>query len=129
MRAPGDRFDGEYIRAYFREVDAMRPRELVKWYTPKGSFRFANNPPVMGADAMIGTLEQFYATLKSMRHKEQGLWVAGGAGVFEALVTFETQDGRTVSIPAASILRTEGGFVQDFRFIMDAAPLVSRATG
>ena len=66
VTAPGDRFDGEYIRAYFREVDAMRPRELVKWYTPEGSFRFANNPPVVGADAMIETLEQFYATLKFM---------------------------------------------------------------
>lgn len=122
---PGAHFDADYVRTYFREVDAMRPDGLAQWYMPAGSFRFGNYDPVVGHAAIVATLNAFYATIRSMHHRELGLWADADSGVFEAEVTFETNDGRTVRIPAVSILRAENGFVRDFRFIMDAAPLAS----
>lgn len=124
---PGTQFDADYIRAYFREVDAMRPQGLTQWYAPQGSFRFANNEAVTGHAAIVETLNAFYATVTAMHHRELGVWVDADSGVFEAEVTFETKDGRTVRIPAASILRVENGLILDFRFIMDAAPLTPPA--
>lgn len=123
--SPGAYFDIDYVRAYFSEVDAMRPDGLAQWYMPTGSFRFGNHDPVVGHPAIMGTLSAFYASIRSMHHRELGLWVDTDSGVFEAEVTFETNDGRTVRIPAVSIMRVENGFVRDFRFIMDAAPLAS----
>jgi SnoaL-like domain len=120
---PGSHFDAEYIRAYFREVDTMRPDSLAEWYAQTGSFRFANSDPVVGRAAIVETLNAFYATVSSMHHQELGLWVDTDSGVFEAEVTFKTNDGRTVRIPAVSILRVENGLVKDFRFVMDARPL------
>ena len=125
--APGSTFDADYIRAYFREVDAMRPDGLAAWYAPDGSFRFANADPVTGHAAIVSTLESFYATVASMHHRETGVWTDADSGVFEAEVTFVTGDGRTVRLPAASILRVRDGYVRDFRFIMDASPLASPA--
>lgn len=122
---PGSHFDADYVRAYFREVDAMRPEGLTLWYAPTGSFRFANSDPVVGHSAIAATLNAFYATVTSMHHRELGLWVDGDSGVFEAEVTFETKDARTIRLPAVSILRVDNGFVQDFRFVMDAGPLAS----
>jgi SnoaL-like domain len=125
--SPGSHFDGEYVRAYFREVDAMLPNGLAEWYSHTGSFRFANSDPVAGRAAIVEMLTAFYATVVSMHHRELGLWVEADSGVFEAEVTFETKDGRVLHIPAVSILRIENGLVQDFRFVMDAAPLAPPA--
>lgn len=125
--SPGSPFDADYIRAYFREVDAMRPEGLAAWYAPTGSFRFANSDPVTGRPAIVETLNAFYASITSMHHRELGVWTTADSGVFEAEVTFETRDGRTVRIPAASILCVENGLVRDFPFIMGAAPLAPPA--
>ena len=77
--------------------------------------------------AIVETLNAFYASITSMHHREFGVWTDADSGVFEAEVIFETTDGRTVRIPAASILCVENGLVRDFPFIMGAAPLAPPA--
>lgn len=126
MPAPIDvPFGPAWIAAYFEEVDRMDPNGLLAWYADDGSFRFANQPRVTGKPAIREVLAQFYASIRSMRHHRTGVWVDEGAqsGVWEAEVEFATPDGRSVRIPAVSVLRLSNGLVQDFRFIMDAAPL------
>ncbi len=122
---PGSAFGAEYVRAYFREVDTMRPDALAAWYASDGSFRFANSDPVIGHRAIMKLLGAFYATVRSMHHRELGVWTTADSGVFEAEVAFQTADGRTVQLPAVSILRVANGLISDFRFVMDASPLAA----
>jgi ketosteroid isomerase-like protein len=116
-------FGPEWVRAYFQEVDRMNPDGLLAWYGDAPTFRFANQPAAEGRDAILQVLQQFYASIKEMRHKPLGIWTDAESGAMEAMVDFTTGDGRRVEIPAVSVLRLRGGRVHDFRFVMDAAPL------
>ena len=126
MSAPTDLpFGAGWIAAYFAEVDRMDPHGLLAWYAEDGSFRFAGQPRVTGKAAIAEVLAQFYASIAGMRHEVTGVWIDADAasGVWEAEVSFTRHDGSQVAIPAVSVLRTRGGLVRDFRFVMDAAPL------
>jgi ketosteroid isomerase-like protein len=112
-----------WIANYFAEVDRMDPVGLATWYADDGRFRFGNAPPVEGKAAIVETLRAFYGSITSMSHRRTGCWVDGESGVWEAEVTFGALDGRSLTIPAVSILRTADGKVRDFRMVMDAAPL------
>lgn len=118
-------FGGDWIAAYFEEVDRMNPDGLLRWYADDGSFRFAGQPKVIGKPAIKQVLANFYSSIRSMHHHRTGVWVdaAAASGVWEAEVEFTRRDGKVVMIPAVSVLRLRDGLVADFRFVMDAAPL------
>ncbi len=120
-------FGKAWIAAYFAEVDRMDPEGLAAWYADDGRFRFGNSLPVEGRPAIAEVLRSFYGSITSMSHAMTGCWVDGASGVWEAEVTFGLPNGRTVTIPAVSVLRTRDGKVQDFRMVMDAAPLFAGA--
>ena len=105
----------------------MDPAGLMAWYADDGLFRFANAEPARGKPAITAALEGFYALIDGMSHRMTGCWIEGSSGVWEAEVTFCTKLGRTVVLPAVSILRTGGGLVRDFRMVMDAGPILTGA--
>ena len=117
-------FGEAWMADYFTMVDRLDPDELVAWYTDDGSFRFANQPPAKGKAAIAAALRQFYGTIRSMHHEKTGSWVDDHSGAWEAVAHFETKDGRKVSLPAVSTMRLRDGLIYDFRFVMDASPLM-----
>jgi ketosteroid isomerase-like protein len=123
MSMPNRSFDAEYIREYFSEVDRMKPDGLLAWYADDASFRFSNQETARGKQAIGELLAGFYGTVRSMRHEPLGIWHDADSGAMEASAHFELPDGRTVELPAVSVLRVRNGLVHDFRFVMDASPL------
>lgn len=119
----GQGITAEWVWDYFRDVDTFDPEQVVKHYAEDGSFRFGNQPPVQGKDAIREMLRQFYGSIRDMKHRNTGLWLGDNSAVFEAEVTFTRNDGSSVTIPASSIIRREGDLVTDFRMIMDATPV------
>ncbi len=125
---PGLPFGEAWIAAYFAEVDRMDPDGLLAWYVDDGpSFRFANQPPAVGKPAIAAVLRGFYGLITSMSHCKTGCWADAASGAWEAECTFTTRDGRTAALPVVSTLRLRGGLVHDFRFVMDAAPILEGA--
>ena len=124
MPVSSNPFGEAWIAEYFAMADRRDPAELVTWYTDGASFRFANQPPAMGKAAISGALGKFYGLITSMRHEKTGCWVGVDSGAWEAVAHFVTKDGRSVALPAVSTLRLRDGLVHDFRFVMDAAPIM-----
>ncbi len=126
MVAPTDLpFGPDWIAAYFAEVDRMDPSGLLRWYADEASFRFANAPAVRGKAAIGAVLGGFYSSIRSMSHQGTGVWTGADSGVWEAEVTFVTRGGAQHVLPAVSILRLKNRLVSDFRFVMDASPLLA----
>ncbi len=117
-------FGEAWVAEYFAMADRLDPAELVTWYTDGASFRFANQPPAEGKAAIAAALGKFYGLITSMRHQKTGCWVDAESGAWEAVAHFVTKDGREVALPAVSTLRLRGGLVHDFRFVMDATPIL-----
>ena len=119
----------EWVEKYFQTIDSLDPDALIAYYGPNATFRFANQDAWVGHDALRAGLEKFYGSIQAMHHEEQGVWIApdGNSAVFEAYAHFTLPDGREVVLPAVSVLRAENDVIQDFRFVMDAAPLTAPA--
>jgi ketosteroid isomerase-like protein len=118
-------FGDAWMTEYFAMVDRRDPDELVTWYTDDASFRFANQPPVVGKAAITAALREFYGRITSMRHEKTGAWADATSGAFEAIAHFATPDGRTFALPAVSTMRLRDGRIHEFRFAMDASPILS----
>ena len=117
-------FGEAWIADYFAMADRLDPGDLVTWYTDDASFRFANQPPAQGKAAISAALSRFYGLITSMCHEKTGCWADRDSGAWEAVAHFKTKDGRSVALPAVSTLRLRGGLVHDFRFVMDATPIL-----
>jgi SnoaL-like domain len=115
----------EWVWNYFRDVDSFDPNNVTKHYTENGQFRFANQEPVRGKEAIAQLLAEFYQNLQAMSHRNVGLWLGNNSAVFEAEVTFTRKDGSQLTLPAASIIRRSGELVYDFRMIMDVSPVLN----
>jgi len=119
----------QWVQDYFKTIDSRDVDKLLAYYAPQASFRFANEVPWTSHDQMRAGLQKFYGAIASMHHEQQGVWIApdGNSAVFEAYAHFVLPDGRTFSLPAISVLRVENDVIRDFRFVMDAAPLMAPA--
>lgn len=127
MAAPTTPFGEDWMTAYFAMVDTRDLDEFLSWYHDDASFRFANQPPARGKPAIREVLEQFYGSITAMRHERTGSWADADSGAFEAIAHFVTVDGRHADLPAVSTLRVRDGLVHEFRFVMDAAPILPRS--
>ena len=125
---PSDKaFGPEWIVGYFAMVDRRDLDEFLTWYADDASFRFANQPPAHGKAEIRQALEQFYELITDMRHEQTGLWADADSGAFEAIAHFETKSGKSLALPAVSTLRVRNGLIYEFRFVMDAAPIMADA--
>ena len=127
MAASREPFGEQWMTAYFAMVDTRDVDEFLTWYHDDASFRFANQPPARGKDAIRQVLEQFYRSITSMRHEKTGCWADADSGAFEAIAHFVTTEGVTADLPAVSTLRVRDGLVHEFRFVMDATPILPAA--
>ncbi len=120
----GQGITAEWVWNYFRAVDTLDPEQVVQHYLDDGSFRFANQPPAKGHAAIRSLLANFYQQIQSMEHVNTGLWLGNNTAVFEAEASFVRKDGTTFLLPAVSVIRRRDHLIEDFRFVMDASPMM-----
>ncbi len=117
------RLTEQFVIDYFKDVDTMHPEKVTSYYGENGSFKFGNAKAVIGLQAISEVLIGFYEMLRTMEHHKKGIWIADDSAVFETDVLFIKKNGEKVILPAVSILRTKNSKIDDFRMVMDAAPL------
>lgn len=117
--------DADWVRNYFKTVDTLDADAIAANFTDDGKFRFGNQPPAEGKQAVRDALAQFFATIQSMHHENTGLWLGedGNSAVWEVDVTYTRQNGTQITLPCASILRSQNDKIYDFRMNMDISPI------
>lgn len=115
----------QWIRNYFKTVDTLDADAIAAHFTDDGKFRFSNQPPAEGKQAVRDALAQFFGTIAAMHHENTGLWLSddGDSAVWEADVTYTRKNGTPVTLPCASILRSRTDKIYDFRMNMDISPV------
>lgn len=113
----------DWVKDYFATVDSMNMERYLANHTDDVRFRFGSTPTTIGKEPIREGLNQLWGSLESMSHHMTGAWVVDNVAIFEADVTYTRKDGKTVVLPAATILRTEGDLVKDIRINMDINPL------
>ena len=111
------------IKELFQTIDLMDARGFAAAFTDEGRFRFGNAPTVVGRDAIEEAVSQFFSQLTGLRHDILDVWNHGDVVISEVEVTYNRQDGESISLPAATIGRRNGTLFSDYRIYMDVNPL------
>lgn len=117
--------DADWVRNYFKTVDTLDAETIAANFTDDGKFRFGNQPPAVGKQTVRDTLAQFFATIQAIHHENTGLWLDedGNSALWEADVTYTRQNGTRITLPCASVLRSQNDQICDFRMNMDISPV------
>lgn len=115
----------ELTSQVFAAVDAGDVTALVsRFLAPDGRIVFGNGEPMVGSTAIEAGLKDFYGTIKGLHHTVVNEWVVGPDTILELSVRYDRLDGRSVTIPAVTLLHLDDrGRIHDYRVLVDLAPV------
>ncbi len=117
----------EWWRRFFLAVDRKDISDLGDWFSTDLELQFGNWPRVMGKDAALVVLEQFFGSIDGLSHQLIGAVSQEARIVVESIVTYRRLDGSSVSLPAATLLERDGERIKHLRIYVDQSPLFAPA--
>lgn len=113
-----------WYEAYLRSIDEGDLEAYGQFLAPDCEFQFGNQPPVVGRDAILAGLKEFWKGYNGEEHVLLNILGDDSCFALEALNVFHRHDGQDVTIPAVAITRrNEAGLVESFRVFLDITPL------
>ncbi len=112
-----------YIKEMYAVVDGMNGAALAAMMTEDAIFRFANIPPVKGREAITGFLDNFYGSIKAIRHDRLEDWKIGDTRFVTGMVNYTRHNDTKLSVPFAVILRMHGELIREFLIFVDTSEL------
>src|SRR5260370_3564832 len=113
----------DWVKNYYAVVDSMDVEKFAPLHTEDVRLRFGNAETVVGRDAVVRGIADFWGAIKGLRHNFVQTWDDGDVEIVEALIDYTRHDGKVVTLPCTSIWRKRGGRVQDLRISMGVAPV------
>ena len=116
--------DTSWVKDYYATVDSMNMEKYLAYHTDNVKLRFGSTPTTEGKAAVEEGLNHLWDALDSMKHTMTGVWQEGNVTIVEANILYTRKDGKAVSLPCVTVLRTEAdNLVNDVRINMDISPL------
>ena len=113
----------DLAKNYYAVVDSMDVEKFASLHTEDVHLRFGNAETVVGRDAVVHGIADFWGAIKGLHHNFVQTWDEGDIEIVEALIDYTRHDGKVVTLPCTSILRKRGDLVQDLRIYMDVSPV------
>ena len=103
--------------------DAMRLDEFAANLAPDVRLVVGNNPPINGWEAAKQGIGYFWSTIAGLKHRTVNVAESNGLTFLEANVEYLRKDGRSVTVPAVTVLERNGDLVKSLRIYIDVAPV------
>lgn len=114
---------GTFVKDMYGIVDAKDGAALAALMTDDGIFRFANMPPVQGKEAIAGFLDQFFQSIKGIKHEQIEDWIVDNTRFAAGKVTYTRHDDSALAIPFSVILKMRGDLIAEYLIFVDASEL------
>ena len=112
-----------WITRLFASIDRKDSKTFVSFLTEDGRFRFANQDPVQGREAVAAAVEGFFSSIASLNHRIERIWIHSDSVVCHGEVTYGRLDGNSITLPFADIFQMQDDLVSDYLIYMDVTPL------
>jgi hypothetical protein len=113
-----------WLQALYDPADHLDSAGFASHFAPDATLRFANSPEVAGRAQIEASLEGFFGTITSMRHRLVRVWEYGQHAAMESVVTYGRADGQRVEVPAVTTYaRAPTGEVTSCRIYCDISPV------
>jgi len=107
----------------YDSIDAMRLDEFAANLAPDVRLVVGNNPPINGWEAAKQGIGYFWSTIAGLKHRTVNVAESNGLTFLEANVEYLRKDGRSVTVPAVTVLERNGDLVKSLRIYIDVAPV------
>lgn len=112
-----------FVKDMYGIVDAMSGAKLAELMTEGSVFRFANIPAVQGKEAVIGFLDNFFQSIKGIKHSEIEDWKTDNTRFATGNVTYTRHDDSELSVPFSVILKMQGDLINEYLVFVDTSEL------
>jgi len=107
----------------FKIIDGMDAAAFATFLTDDLIFRFGNMPVVEGKDNVVEAVTGFYASIRSLSHEVDNIWITDDVAVCNGSVTYTRHDSGTLSVPFANIFHFREDLIKDYRIYADISQL------
>ncbi|MDF0606248.1 nuclear transport factor 2 family protein [Neisseriaceae bacterium TC5R-5] len=108
-------------------IDSMNPKEFAKIITENSRFKFGNFPEVKGKAGVYKAQEDFFTSVKNVKHTVHKVWRDQDSIVAQMDVTYTRHDGSKITLPVTDVFEIRNGKVDGTYIYMDIAPLYQAA--
>lgn len=115
--------DRAWWDSLFATIDGKDVPGFLGFLTEDAEFRFANNPPAMGQEAVGAVVSGFLGAIGGSRHRFIHAWEDGSSAVCEGEVTYTRHDGSTLTLPFVNVFYMRGGKVARYLIFIDNSVL------
>jgi ketosteroid isomerase-like protein len=105
------------------DIDSMDAKSFASNLSEDCVLRYANSDEVRGREAIEQAIAGFYGTIGGLRHQVRNEWSVGDTTILQFDVTYTRLDGREVTVPAVSIVRSGDDLIDEYRIYVDLAPV------
>jgi ketosteroid isomerase-like protein len=112
------------VRNLYAGIDALDVATVISFFAEDAHVVFGNGQPLVGINEIRTGTTAFFETIAGLHHEVVNEWNVGDDAIIEFKVTYDRKDGRQVTIPCVTILRTDAtGKIADYRVYYDVAPV------
>jgi ketosteroid isomerase-like protein len=124
MTAVTDAGPATWIARYYELCGAKDIDAAMEYWAPEGELRFANEPPLIGREAIRSAFKGFVDTWEKETHTLLNVWeLSGGVVIFELGIAFRMHDGTELGVQGAAINRVDGERFLEQRTYVDMSPV------
>jgi len=119
-----ERFNAEnFIRQLYYQVDAKNIDFLAESLSSKVNFRIADNPMLTDKESVLSANENFFASIFSMKHQLESIWVDGNKVGCHGQVDYVRLDGSEHSAKFSTALTIENNKIKEYLVFADLSQL------
>ncbi len=113
----------DLIPHMYNIIDNKDSKGLVNLMTDDANFIFANIPAAKGKSEIISFLDNFFESIKSLKHEKLEYWQNDDKVTARGQVTYTRLNETELSVPFAVILKMQNGRIRDYQIYADTSEL------
>lgn len=116
-----------FVRRVFDSVDGKDTKGFLSFFDKDAQFRFGSAPAVTGKEAIGEAVDDFFTSIKGLRHEILETWSDAGTVICQGQATYTRIDDSKVTLPFVTIWRMRGERIKEYLIYVDIQPLYSAA--
>jgi ketosteroid isomerase-like protein len=116
------------LNDFFEATDSMNSQQFSDFFHDDASWFFGNSDPLVGSNAIKQMTDDFFETLKSIKHNVEKNLRSGDTVFLEGKVSYFRHDESVIELPFACSIDLLDEKIRTYKTYIDLAPLLAFET-
>ncbi|MFA5405303.1 MAG: nuclear transport factor 2 family protein [Ignavibacteria bacterium] len=113
----------QWLESIGDSIDSLDANKFVQFLTEDCTFRFGNQPEVIGKNETRDYVAAFFKMISGSKHKVVDFWTRDNSVVWQGEVLYTRLDGKQVTVNFVNIFHLRENLVKDYLIYIDNSPL------